>query len=183
MSGFAGLAATSVFVTLLISISSLYAVGNENNLSSAVEAVRRFSDLNRLNRISSLEVEGISVSSSIITANITNSGASSEAVTDLSKNDVILFYTVLPSGSRRVSWFPYAKTLAPEVWVIDKVFTGNRQEEVINPVNVTAETGHFDPGEVIQIKIQLASGFEADTSKPVTLTFALSNGAVATKSS
>jgi hypothetical protein len=183
MSGFAGLAVISSFAALLISGSAFLVAANRQDISTDVDAVQEFSHLNRINRMVSVEVKSISTSSSIITSNVSNTGAIAEAIANLPKSDVILSYIKLSDGSKRISWFPYAKTLTSDVWVIDKVYTGNRLEESVNPVNVTAGSGHFDPGEVIQMKIQLAAGFEADTSKPVSLTFALSNGAVASKSS
>jgi len=111
-------------------------------------------------------------STTILRVNVTNLGATSIRVKDFVKMDVILTY-ISENSSPITVWLAYSPT-GGDVWYIDKVFTGDKEGDILNPISVENQTGLWDPGEIIEIKLNLTTPINA--SRGYGIVIVLPNG-------
>lgn len=108
-----------------------------------------------------------------------NIGSKSIKVDDFSLMDVVIVYTLQVSGERIALWLRYSQNAGERRWNVEQVYTGNTLGEAINPINVTANSGHWDPGEGLAILITLPYEERADVNESITISLSTPSGASA----
>lgn len=82
--------------------------------------------------------------------NVTMCGSKSVPINKMRLADVIVVYN--SDGGRHVARLQYGSS-----WMITRVFVGENLGDLVNPIDVTRETGLWDPGETIELQLSLPS--------------------------
>ena len=151
-------------LALLADASSNVAVDDARTLSAMaeLEGERMRSDVE--------VVELWSVASDVVHARVKNTGSVSIRVRDFWAIDIIYLYTD-PAGEKIVVWLKHDQEppYDPDTWHLCGV-----EGDVVNPIDIAAGTGIWDPGEVIEVELYLSR--PVDPAKPWALVFVLPNG-------
>lgn len=85
----------------------------------------------------------------VFLVNITMEGGRSVRCDDLHLSDVfIIYYTGGTKVTKRVEMGS-----GVDEWSIRRVLVGNREGELVNPLDTSAQTGLWDPGETLELNI------------------------------
>ena len=151
-------------LALLADTSSNVAVDNARTLSAMaeLEGERMRSDVEI--------VELWDMAGTIVHVRVKNTGSVSIRVRDFWAIDIIYLYTD-PTGEEIVIWLKYdpEPPYDPDTWRLCGV-----EGDVVNPIDVAARTGVWDPGEIIEVELYLSR--PVDPAKPWALVFVLPNG-------
>jgi len=151
-------------LVLLADTSFNVAVDNAHALSAMaeLEGERMRSDVEI--------VELWSVAGDVIHVRVKNTGSVSIGVKDFWAIDIIYLYTD-PAGEEIVAWLKYdpEPPYDPDTWRLCGV-----EGDVVNPIDVAARTGMWDPGEIIEVELYLSR--PVDLAMPWALVFVLPNG-------
>jgi len=139
MSGFGG-----VFAAVMISIIFASVVTVMTNISAS-SALLSHSAMQPIER-SEPHIEGGEFSGDAFFVNITMLGSKPVRISDLRYADLFVVYT--HEGGRISERLVYG-----EGWTISSVMTGGVAGEAVNPINLEAGTGLWDPGETVCIAI------------------------------
>ncbi|MBO3802986.1 MAG: hypothetical protein JTT11_03800 [Candidatus Brockarchaeota archaeon] len=101
---------------------------------------------------------GILNGTHVFLVNVTMDGAKSIKFEDLNLSDVFVIHysggtkvtekVVMGNGSGR--------------WRVNRVLVGNREGELVNPINEASQTGMWDPGETLELLITTSSPIDDD---------------------
>ncbi len=95
---------------------------------------------------------GVTSGENTFLLNVTLAGQNHVRVSQIRFSDV--FITYVSDGVKRVFLVPYGS--AVDSWHIQRVFVGNREGDLCNPIDVGAGTGIWDPGETIELNITVS---------------------------
>jgi hypothetical protein len=94
----------------------------------------------------------------VFLVNITMNGAKSIRYDSLNLSDIfIVYYSDGMKITKKIEM-----GIGVDEWRINRVLTGNREGEIINPLNETTNTGMWDPGETLELIITTSSSIDDD---------------------
>ena len=97
-------------------------------------------------------------STHVFLVNVTMDGGRSVRCDDLHLSDVfIVYYSSGTKVTKRVEMGSGA-----DEWSIHRVLVGNREGELVNPMDTTAQTGMWDPGETLELNITTSLPIDID---------------------
>lgn len=178
MSGFGGLVSASIII-LIISSSLGFLVGIVMTSMQAYDW--KWSSLEELTvsrpkpRIDNVVVHS-SKNLTSIKLNVTNVGEGPLRIRDFLKSDLILLYH--DGFKKKVVRLNYSDLLSPNSWKLSRVFVGDKEGDVLNPIHVESTSGLWDPGETLEIEVRISDTINANSGLGVVL--ALPDGVVTT---
>jgi len=178
MSGFGGLVAASVMALIctvaLIFISNVVFLG-VSVCDSRIDNLLALTALKAMPEIKH-SIITMSGNTSIIKLNVTNAGFQGVRIKDLIKSDIIVIY--FNGSTRKAVRLEYSDYEAPNTWNMERVLVGDKEGDLVNPINLQLKTGIWDPGETLEFKL-IIQDF-VDTNKSWGVVLALPNGVVTT---
>lgn len=94
---------------------------------------------------------------------IANLGMVKYSLTDLKLFDLILGYFLWPDGVEWVTrWIPYNQSCSQGqlCWKVLAVYRLDGGVETIDPVDLVTLTGHWNPGEIMELRVEFSEGTE-----------------------
>jgi hypothetical protein len=88
--------------------------------------------------------------------NVTMEGVKSIKYENLKYSDIFIVY--YSDGIKIIKKFEMGTGV--DKWEINRIFTGNTEGEIINPINKTIQTGMWDPGETLELMITTSSSID-----------------------
>lgn len=76
----------------------------------------------------------------------------------LKYSDVFVVYT---SGGKQVA-VKVAWGYGPDSWHVRRVFSGGKVGDLLNPINIEAESGIWDPGETLELNVTVTQLIDLD---------------------
>ncbi len=115
---------------------------------------------------------GVTNGTNTFLVNVTLAGQNHIRVSQIRFSDVFVAY--VSDGVRRVFLVPYGS--AADSWHIQRVFVGNREGDLCNPIDVGAGTGIWDPGETIELNITVSMPIDLSAGWYFSMTLADGGG-------
>ena len=132
-------------------------VGNQNLKLFSEMKLREETSI----KIVSIEPVVVEGGSTLIHVEVLNEGKVSIMAAKFGSMDVLLKYHSR-EGALKLLWLPYNPTGGEDSWTVEGVKTDSINGEILNPVR--GQSGQWDPGETIKLKIQLSQENEVDAS-------------------
>jgi len=148
MSGFGGaFAAAIIGVIFTMAFSAVTNLYINDLMVNRIDAGR--GTLQSLPNVGSGEIN----STYVFLVNVTMNGEKSIRCDDLHLSDVfIVYYSNGTKVTKRVELGS-----GTDEWSVHRVLVGNWEGELVNPLDVMAQTGMWDPGETLELKITVSS--------------------------